>query len=112
MNDMIQMRDERIAELEEMCRDLEDKLDQQTKRVTELETEIEELRKVAEHQQATSMSRYFRNKALTAQFTRARELLKDFLLIAKVEQLRDRYETVSEAEQFLGEAMGCCVVEK
>jgi len=75
------------------------------RRMTELETENEELRKVAEHQQTTNMNRYFRNKALTAQFTRARELLKDFLLIAKVEQLRDKYETVSEAEQFLGEAM-------
>lgn len=105
MNDMMQMRDARIAELEEMCRDLEDKLDQQTKRVTELEAENEELRKVAEHQQATNIDRYFRNKALSAQFTRAQEL---------VERLLCAYYTCHEpgaansitidAERFLKEA--------
>ena len=35
--------------------------------------------------------------------TKAKELLKDFLLMAKVEHLKDRYETVEEAEQFLKE---------
>ena len=35
------------------------------------------------------------------QLTKAKELLNDFLLMAKVEHLKERYETVSEAEQFL-----------
>ena len=35
---------------------------------------------------------------------KAKELLKDFLLMAKVEHLKDRYETVDEAEQFLKES--------
>lgn len=33
--------------------------------------------------------------------TKAKEIIKDFLLMAKVEHLKDRYETVDEAEQFL-----------
>lgn len=35
------------------------------------------------------------------QLIKAKELLNDFLLMAKVEHLKERYETVSEAEQFL-----------
>ena len=35
--------------------------------------------------------------------TRAEEIIKDFILIAKVENLKNRYETVDEAEQFLSE---------
>lgn len=35
------------------------------------------------------------------QLTKAVGLIKDFLLMAKVEHLKERYETVSEAEQFL-----------
>ena len=35
------------------------------------------------------------------QLTKAKEIIKDFLLMAKVEHLKDRYETVDEAEQFL-----------
>lgn len=37
------------------------------------------------------------------QLTKAKEIIKDFLLMAKVEHLKDRYETVDEAEQFLKE---------
>lgn len=33
--------------------------------------------------------------------TKAKEIIKDFILISKVEHLKDRYETVDEAEQFL-----------
>lgn len=33
----------------------------------------------------------------------AKELIKEFLLMAKVEHLKDRYETVEEAEKFLEE---------
>ncbi len=32
---------------------------------------------------------------------KAKEIIKDFILMAKVEHLKDRYETVDEAEQFL-----------
>lgn len=34
---------------------------------------------------------------------KAKEIIKDFLLMAKVEHLKDRYETVDEAEQFISE---------
>lgn len=37
------------------------------------------------------------------QLTKAKEIIKDFLLMAKVEHLKDRYETVDEAEQFISE---------
>ena len=36
--------------------------------------------------------------------TKAKEIIKDFILVAKVEHLKDRYETVDEAEQFLKES--------
>ena len=32
---------------------------------------------------------------------KAKEIIKDFMLIAKVEHLKGRYETIDEAEQFL-----------
>ena len=32
---------------------------------------------------------------------KAKEIIKDFIFMAKVEHLKDRYETVDEAEQFL-----------
>lgn len=37
----------------------------------------------------------------TEYLTKAKEIIKDFLLMAKVEHLKGRYETVDEAEQFL-----------
>ena len=37
------------------------------------------------------------------QLTKAKEIIKDFILMAKVERLKDRYETVDEAEQFIKE---------
>lgn len=37
------------------------------------------------------------------QLTKAIELLKDALLMAQVEGLKERYETVDEIEQFLKE---------
>ena len=40
-------------------------------------------------------------KELHDNFIKAKELIKDFILMAKVEHLKDRYETVDEAEQFL-----------
>lgn len=36
-------------------------------------------------------------------FTKAKEIIKDFLLMAKVEHLENSYETVDEAKQFLSE---------
>lgn len=38
------------------------------------------------------------------QLIKAKELLNDFLLMTKIEHLKERYETVSEAEQFLKES--------
>ena len=40
-------------------------------------------------------------KELHDNFIKAKELIKDFILMAKVEHLKDRYEIVDEAEQFL-----------
>lgn len=37
------------------------------------------------------------------QLAKAKEIIKDFILISKVEHLKDRYETVDEAEQFISE---------
>lgn len=37
----------------------------------------------------------------TEYLTKAKEIIKDFMLMAKVEHLKGRYETVDEAEQFL-----------
>ena len=44
-------------------------------------------------------------KELHDNYTKAKELIKDFILMAKVEHLKDRYETVDEAEQFLNNEM-------
>lgn len=37
----------------------------------------------------------------TEYLNKAKEIIKDFMLMAKVEHLKGRYETVDEAEQFL-----------
>ena len=37
------------------------------------------------------------------QLNKAKKIIKDFILMAKVEHLKDRYETVDEAEQFIKE---------
>ena len=44
-------------------------------------------------------------KELHDNSTKTKELIKDFILMAKVEHLKDRYETVDEAEQFLNSEM-------
>ena len=41
------------------------------------------------------------NEQKTLQLHKAKEIIKDFILMAKIEHLKDRYETVDEAEQFL-----------
>lgn len=41
------------------------------------------------------------SEQLKQQIEKAKEIIKDFILMAKVEHLKDRYETVDEAEQFL-----------
>lgn len=42
-------------------------------------------------------------KAIVTELSKAKEIIKDFILISKVEHLKDRYETVDEAEQFISE---------
>lgn len=42
-----------------------------------------------------------RNYIYAEYLTKAKEIIKDFMLMAKVEHLKGRYETVDEAEQFL-----------
>lgn len=43
------------------------------------------------------------NKVMADNYSKAKELLKDTLLMAQVEGLKGRYETVDEIEQFLKE---------
>ena len=43
------------------------------------------------------------NVEMKKQLTKAKEIIKDFILMAKVEHLNGRYETVDEAEQFISE---------
>lgn len=43
------------------------------------------------------------NAELKKQLEQAKEIIKAFLLMAKVEHLKDRYETVDDAEAFLKE---------
>lgn len=43
------------------------------------------------------------DKSIENQLTKTIELLNDVLLMAKVERLKGRYETVDEIEQFLSE---------
>lgn len=40
-------------------------------------------------------------ESCSKQLVKAKEIIKDFILMAKVEHLKNRYETVDEAEQFL-----------
>ena len=39
------------------------------------------------------------------QLNKAKEIIKDFMLVAKVEHLEGRYETVDEAEKFLNSSL-------
>ena len=43
------------------------------------------------------------NVEMKKQLTKAKEIIKDFILMAKVGHLNGRYETVDEAEQFISE---------
>lgn len=73
------------------------------KRLEELEKENAELKeqdKVDLRQiQAILNQRSIQNTKLT----KAIEILKDLLLMAKIEHLEDRYESVADAEQFIKE---------
>lgn len=46
---------------------------------------------------------FLQNNEFAERFAEAIAILKDFLLMAKVEHLEDRYESVTDAEQFLRE---------
>ena len=71
------------------------------KDVADLEKENAELKEALKNDKVCKCSHYFNFKDLEKQLTKAKEIIKDFLLMAKVEHLKDRYETVDEAEQFL-----------
>lgn len=70
---------------------------------TEVYTKIEQLEKEnAELKEKLNFStQYYQGEKAKEQLTKAKEIIKDFILMAKVEHLKDRYETVDEAEQFL-----------
>ena len=72
-------------------------------RTAELEKENEELRKVAEHQQTTSMDRYFRSKALDENLITAKSLIRKLIDSCCAYGATGR--TTADAEQFLREAM-------
>jgi len=72
-------------------------------RIAELEKENEELRKVAEYQQATSMNRYFRNKALDENLIIAKSLIRR--LIDRCCRNGAAGRLTADAEQFLREVM-------
>lgn len=77
-----------------------DALDKQIEATLKLQEEIAELKddnKVMADNYSKMEQKFYDN------LTKAKNLLNDFLLIAKVEHLKDRYETVDEAEQFLEE---------
>ena len=50
-------------------------------------------------------TQYYQGEKAKEQLTKAKEIIKDFILMAKVERLKDRYETVDEAEQFLKDSI-------
>lgn len=68
-----------------------------------LKKELNEWKSEWQEQVQKSNDESYARTLQTIQLTKAKELLKDFLLMAKVEHLKDRYETVDEAEQFLSE---------
>ena len=63
-----------------------------------------ELKSIADFQTSSNMDRYFQMKRSKEQLTKAKEIIGDLLLMAKVEHLERNYESVEEAEQFLKEA--------
>lgn len=67
-------------------------------RIEDLEKENAELKGINTH---TLSQLNLDNCELITKLTKAKEIIKDFLLMAKVEHLKDRYETVDEAEQFI-----------
>ena len=69
----------------------------------ELEEENAELKKELKISQRCWQDQ--KNISLNANCSlhKAKEIIKDFILMAKVEHLKDRYETVDEAEQFIRE---------
>jgi hypothetical protein len=71
------------------------------KRIAELEKENAELRARLNAINLLTPELEKKSRLKKQQLTKAKEIIKDFLLMAKVEHLKDRYETVDEAEQFL-----------
>lgn len=71
-------------------------------RIATLEKENAEL-KAFKEKCKFNVSDIFKEIETENNLTKAKEIINDFLLMAKVEHLKDRYETVDEAEQFLSE---------
>ena len=96
----------------ERCEELVDLMSLINKRdtddkVKELEQENAELKEQHEVS-ARNMSSFIESLSKSEneakkQLTRAKGIIKDYILVAKVEHLKDRYESVDDAEQFLKE---------
>lgn len=126
--DSAEPREKRIAELEKEIAELEEKISvllsckncsknkggwicakeyenkclaQKIVFIQELKKENAELKKELKISQRCWQDQ--KNISLNANCSlhKAKEIIKDFILMAKVEHLKDRYETVDEAEQFI-----------
>lgn len=77
--------------------------EEQDRHIVELEKENAKLKKELKISQRCWQDQ--KNISLNANCSlhKAKEIIKDFILMAKVERLKDRYETVDEAEQFINE---------
>ena len=56
---------------------------QKNKQIEELKKENAELRKIAEYQQLSNMDRHFRLKRSKEQLTKAKGIIKDYMIIVK-----------------------------
>jgi len=106
MSEFAEPREKRIAELTEQNTSLLTSVENLNKTVQELEKENAELKPFKQDCIRLTEDNVVmaRQRAETArQLTKAKEIIKDLLLMAKVEHLKERYESVDEAEQFLSE---------
>ena len=82
-----------IAELKEGNKELQKLVQQREQRGLEVQEDLLKEKEGLEQE----------NVKLKERLERAEEIIKDLLLMAKVEHLEERYESVDEAEQFLSE---------
>lgn len=101
--DMIREKDKRIAELEQENAELKADNDARKFAMTMSEKVEKQLRN--ERNTFLAQNEQYEKDLIdfNENLTKAKEIIKDFLLMTKVEHLKERYESVDEAEQFLNE---------